>query len=269
MKITSISLAGLVAISAMFSTTLHAETEITGTPAELIQHLSSLPGVVLLTGEGEVKAPSDRALISLAVVTENRSLQEASRANQDIRARMIRTLGEQGIPAERIQASTFSSTPKYGVFGDKAKSYRVENVVKITAQDEREFQLIAGLVDGRDEVRYHSVNFEHSDKESLKKQALEQAIDKTLEKKRLYEEKLGVTLTAKGIVESPTLSNLPATDRRMYAGLESNRAMGFCSTPYSPGSNAKLMDIHADLPSSFAEVIYHSEVRVEFLVEIR
>ena len=179
-----------VATLGLFAVNARAEPEVKGSPAELSAYLAGVPKLVSITGESELKVTADRALISLKVVTENKSLQEASRANQEIRAKVLRTLAEHGVPNERVKPSRFSSTPKYGVFREKAKSYRVENTVKITAQDEKEFQAVASLVDSLAEVRYESIEFEHSEKDSLKAKALAQAIDKATEKRKLYEEKL-------------------------------------------------------------------------------
>lgn len=108
----------------LFAIQLRAEPEIKGSPAELTTYLAGVPKLVSITGESELKVTADRALISLKVVIENKSLQDASRANQEIRARILRTLAEQGVPNERVKASKFSSTPKYGVFREKARSYR-------------------------------------------------------------------------------------------------------------------------------------------------
>lgn len=259
----------LLAFAALLvaTTTLVAEPEIKGTPTELSAYLATVPRTVLLAAEGEIKVPSDRAVISLAVVTENRSLQEASRANQEIRARLIKTLAGQGIPAERIQASKFSSTPKYGVFAEKAKSYRVENVIKITALDEKEFQSVAQLVDGNAEVRYESISFDHSDKEGLKQRAATQAIEKVTEKQKLYESKLGVKLTVKSFEEGRGLDGGPIVGRRMYAGAEAKsgsmsavRGVSF-SPAFEPGA--------ADLPTSFAELVFKAQLVVEFTVASR
>ncbi len=171
---------------------LNAEPELKGSPAELAAYLAGLPKTVSVTGESEVKVQADRAIISLKVTTENKSLQEALRANQEIRSKMLNSLKDRGIPADRIQASKFSSTPKYGLFSDKAKSYRVENVIKITVNDEKEFQATAHLVDAFAEVQYLGIDFEHSDKEALKKKAVAQALDNAAERAKIYEERLKV-----------------------------------------------------------------------------
>jgi uncharacterized protein YggE len=163
-----------------------------------------------------------------------------------------------------VQASKFSSTPKYGLFGDKAKSYRVENFVKITAQDEKEFQAVAGLVDAWPELQYDSVEFEHSDKDSLKATALSQALDKATAKKRIYEEKLGVKLTTKGFDEGRVTSVTPVAGRGRYAVSEGHSsAVGITKIPRAD----ELSD--EELPSSFSELVFKAQVSVEYAVETK
>ena len=149
---------------------VHGEPEIKGTAPELAQFLNGVSKTVAVTGEAEVRVPANRAVLSLKVVTENRSLQEALRANAELRGKLAEYLKQQGISADRIQASKFSSTPKFGMFGDKAKSYRVENEMRISVQDEKEFQRATGAVDAWAEVQYDGVEFEYADKETGKKQ---------------------------------------------------------------------------------------------------
>src|SRR5689334_6625266 len=109
-----------------------SQTEIKGSPAELAQFLAGVPKMVTISGEGEIKKTADRAIITLKITTENKSLQEAMRLNQDIRAKIVDHLKTQNIPADRVQAAKFSSTPNFGWFSEKAKSYRIENSMKIT-----------------------------------------------------------------------------------------------------------------------------------------
>src|SRR5436190_18889058 len=92
-----------------------ADPEIKGTPNELTAYLRSIPKTVSVSGESEVRVPAHRAVLTLRVTTENRVLQEALRLNLEIRTKLTDTLKKQGIAAERIQSSKFSSTPKYGI----------------------------------------------------------------------------------------------------------------------------------------------------------
>lgn len=246
---------------------LQAEPELKGTPVELTQHLTAIPRVVALVGEGEIKVAADRALISVKVVTENKSLQEASRVNQELRAKMARVLADKGVPAERIQASKFSSTPKYGMFGDKARSYRVENTVRITAQDEKDFQAVAGLVDVTPEFRYESIEFERSDKEALRDKAVLQAIEKAAARKQLYEEKLGVKLSPRSFAEQ-VFAATPPVARRYYGKPTDSLAYAVTESASVPGRGAG--DASEDeLPTSFGELVFKAQVTVEYTVEAR
>src|SRR5690242_18760535 len=116
----------LMLACSMFLFHAHAEPELKGSPADLTQLLAGLPRTAIVTGEGELKVPADRAIITLKITTENKSLQGAMRLNQDLRGKLLTYLKEHGIPADRVQASKFSSTPKYGVFSEKVKSYQVD-----------------------------------------------------------------------------------------------------------------------------------------------
>ena len=78
---TSIFLTALIALQLAAS----AEPEIKGTATELAQYLNAIPKLVTVTGEAEVRVPAHRAVLSLRVITENRSLQEAFRMNLEVR----------------------------------------------------------------------------------------------------------------------------------------------------------------------------------------
>src|SRR3989442_3334718 len=49
------------------------------------------------------------------------------RSNQEVRNKLLSALKKQGIPAERVQASRISSTPKYSLFSEK-KTWRPARV---------------------------------------------------------------------------------------------------------------------------------------------
>src|ERR1044071_6697874 len=118
-----------VSFSLLFIQSWSAERELKGSPVDLSAYLATVPRTVSVTGESEVKVQADRADIRLKVTTENKSLQDALRNNQEIRSRIVGALKDHGFPNDRIQASRFCSTPKYGVVGDKAKRYRVEKLL--------------------------------------------------------------------------------------------------------------------------------------------
>jgi uncharacterized protein len=178
-----------------------AEPELKGTPSELTAYLRSLPKMIILTGESKVEVQADKAIVEISIKTENGSLEACLKSNQTLRASITAKLTEAGIPADKIIAEKFSSTPRYGFFGKKPNNYEVRNLVKITVADEKDFQQIAKIVDQYPEVEYSGLNFKHSKEKEFKKQATEQAFDDLMKKKAEYESKLGIILTPRSFSE--------------------------------------------------------------------
>ena len=250
------------ALVLLYVQNLAAETEIKGSPAELAGYLANVPRTFTITGESELKVPADRAVIGLKVTTENKSLQDALRLNQEVRSKIVNELKDRDIPADRIQASKFSSTPKYGIFSEKAKSYRVENVIKVTARDEKEFQATARLVDGIPEVQYLGIDFEHSDKEALKQKAIVQALDDADRRKKIYEDRLGVKLAPKGFAEAAAFSQTaPPPLPRLESGSGFAKAAKG-ATPI-PAAGPAYAEPEAT-GTLFGEIFFASRVAVEY-----
>ena len=238
---------------------IQAEPELRGTAFELEKFLSGVPKMVTVTGESEMKLPADRAIVMLRISTENKLLQEALKSNQVSRTKLISYLKNKSIPLDRVQASKFSSTPKYGWFSDKAKSYRVDNFVKVAVQDENEFQAVAGAVDTWPEIQYLSIDFEHSNKDALKSQAVAKACDNATEKKKMYEEKFGVQLTARKFTEGQVEEKGPVVTAD--TARPATRAMVSALPASSEPAEAE------EGTSPFGELTYTVHVTVEYSVE--
>jgi uncharacterized protein YggE len=215
---------------------------------------------VVVTAEAEVKVPADEAIVSLRVVTESRSLQEALKANSEVRARLTAQLGRQGIAPDRIQSSKFSSTPKFGLFGEKAKSYRVENLVKVKARDEKELQIIAGGVDTGSEVQFAGLEFQQTAKESRKRQAIVQACENASERKKVFEEKLGLKLAPRGFSGGTVIQH------PIQMALQSGTAKSYGSKVSDATSLAETADparVEENV-SAFGELVYRVEISVQY-----
>lgn len=188
-----------------------ADPELKGSPGDLANYLANLPRTVSISGEAELKVEADRAAITLKVTTESKSLEEALKENQEARAKIFKMLAERGLPADRVKASRFSSSPRHGVFTDKVKSYKLENLLRVKVRDEQEFRAVAAVTDHVTEAQYVGIEFEHSDKEEMKRRVVNDALDKAANRKRLIEEKLGVTLRPRSLSEHTPLRS---TSRR-------------------------------------------------------
>ena len=245
------------------SLSLRAETELKGNPNELRAYLAGLPSTVNITGECEVKVVADRAKVTLKVRTENKSLVDSLRMNQEMRGKVAALLKESGVGADQIQAARFSSTQKFGVFSEKAKSYIVDNFLKITVRDEKEFQAVAGAVDRWAEVHFLGIEFEHTGKEAVKARAKAQACDLAEERRKLYEAKFGVKLVAKGFTEATA----PATpvNSAVYGSSVGSLSKGYERGTQLPGGN--LDPTIGESGSPFGELTYTAKVIVSYTVE--
>lgn len=235
-----------------------AETELKGTVNEIRQHLSALDRFVTVLGEAEVKSPADRAIVTLRLTAESKSLHDALKANQTLRTKLVGALTGRGIAADRIDAGKFSSTPRNWIFSEKVKNYKVETLVKVTVLSEAELQDTSRMLDELNGLEYAGMEFEHSKKEELKRKALAQALESATARKKVYEEQLGVGLTAYKFTE-----NVSVTPSRVIGtqGGSESRA-GMTSTPllYSTASEAA---------SGFGEKVYTAQVMVQYSVGAR
>jgi uncharacterized protein YggE len=246
-----------------------AEPELKGSPTELAAYLATLPKLVSVTGESELKVTADRAIVSLRVITEHKTLQETLRANQEARAKLVSWLKERGVPADRIQASKFSSTTKTGVFTDKAKSYRVENVLNIKVQDEKEFQAVAQGVDSIPEVQFNGVTFEQSDKEALRNKALTEALDNANQRKRVFEERLGVKLTAKSFFVVNTGTGRSSDEERRYRSAELSSDVKRVTALPGYGSARAEGAVLEESGPLFGELVFTARVTVDYAIETK
>jgi uncharacterized protein YggE len=235
-----------------------AEPEIKGTPSDLARYLPGVNRIAAVTGQGEIKVPADRAVMSFNVSTENKSLAEALRMNEEVRAQIGAFLKARGMGSDRMRSSKFSSTAKHGTFSDKVKSQKVDNLIKITTHDEKEFQAIAALPDKFPEVIYRGTEFEHSEKEAFKAKAVAQACADADQRKQAFEKALSLKLSPRSFTEqflaSPRIGGQTGTDPT-FAG-EAETARAYSSLAYT-----------AETVSAFGELAFKVRVTIEYAAE--
>ncbi len=234
-----------------------AEPELKGTPSELADYLAALPKTVNISAESEVKVQADRAYVKVKVSTEGRSLQEALNRNAALRQQISDELKKSGVPEQSISGSKFSSQPEYGMFSDKAKSYKIENTVRVMIADEAQFRLVAASIDAHAEASYDGVDFEDSKESENRQKAVAQACEAVTKKKQLYEDKLGVKLTPQSFSDNDMDPQPPVPLPMMCAataGIGSDRSMKAQTyiAPEAPGV------------SQFGEIVYRAMVLVRY-----
>ena len=181
--------------------TAYAEPLLEGTPSELTGYLRGIPSMIEVVGKANINANADNAIVTLVVKSEAEKLSAAIKANQNTRMKVTKFLESKGFQTDKITSSKFSSTPEYGFFGDKPKSYKVNNAVLLSINTEQELLYISEAVDNFPEVYLVGTRFEHTEHEEFKSMALKKAIDNALQKKDLYEQTLGANLQVAKISE--------------------------------------------------------------------
>ena len=244
-------------LSLMITPIALAEPEIKGNPAELVNYLKLQTESVQITADARLEVQAESAIVIISVITEKESLRKALEDNQRLRQEIIQKLNKSGISSNRISGTKFSSTPQYGYWGKKPKSYKVENVFKITVQEEKDLLYIADMVDNYSEVYYRQLIFEHKEKEELKLEALALAFKNLNKKIALYENELGLRLVPKNFKDGRVPQDVPIRE------LERTKADSLMYEVKSEGSKMAGQSGTA----IFGELIFNASISVEYLVK--
>ncbi len=230
-----------------------AEPEIKGTPNELSEYLKTLPETVVISTEATYEVQADSAVAIISVITENASLKKSLEQNQNLRNQIIAKLRNSGIGIQKITGTKFSSTPKHSILSKKPTSYIVENILKIVVSNDKEFQLVADIMDSNKEVYYRELKFEHTDREKHRLKVLDKAFDNIQEKKNLYEKRLGVTLTPKRFFDQKAPEYVL------------NEELRYKKSEYA----SKISSSTSGATPIFGELIYKASLNVEYIVKTK
>lgn len=239
-------------IFSMSATFVHADPELKGTPAELVNYLSSLPKEVSLTGEAKLEIQAESGTTTIGIKTENPKLQVALQNNQILRKEIIVKLNNFGIDQNKIKGTKFSSTPEYGFFGKKPNNYVVENILKVTVENEKELQGVAEIVDSYKEVFYQGIELKEQEKDEIKKRLLNMALANAKVKQKIYETELGIILKPISFEENISIEEDKMRRGRVYKG----KVLLESSSSYNSYTD--------DL--SLGEHIYHGSVNIKYMV---
>lgn len=230
-----------------------AEPILKGNPDELREFLDPVEHTVTLNATHDETAFSDKAIVSLVITTEASQLENSMRANAALRNTITQTLIDAGVGKDEINTSKFSSSPQFGWFGSKPKSFEVVNRMSVGITDEAHLQLIAALTDDNDEVVLAGMKFEHTEKEAFENKVRANAMDKALARKAVLEERLGFVLVPIGFNEQIATPY----ETRGYAELDRARS------PAQFSANSVAGGVIQTQPT-FDEITYRATVFVTF-----
>lgn len=238
---------------------VQAETELKGSPEELRQFLHPVEHTMVLTGTHEETAYSDKAIISLVITTEADRLSDSMASNTRLRTTIAQSMLDAGVSADEINTSKFSSSPQFGWFGSKPKSFEVVNRMSVGITDESHLQLIARLTDDNEDIIMEGMEFEHTAKEEYQENVRKTALDKALAQQAVFEERLGIKLIPINIQE-----NIMVPGKARPYALEE---IAVSAVRQRGAANSSSVAIAPPPPQTFDEVTYQANVYVTFKVE--
>lgn len=232
----------------LLSISVQAQPELSGVPSELEPFLNGIPKTVTFTAMAKELLSMNKAVIKLSVETESKQLSNALKENLRIRKIVRDKLESAGIDSSKIKESKFSSTPEYGFFDERPKSFKVENSLSIEITDEAQMIAVATVSDELEQVHYLGSSAELEDKPESSQELLEKAIMLVQNKAELFKSKLGVELKAVEFQEH--LNALPADTDQNYRRQK-------VKSLYSSSTNAD---------TSFGQSTYYATVSVTYEV---
>lgn len=157
-------------------------------------------GTLQVSGQAQVSVPADRAIISFAVETEAPSAQDAVRENAQRMDAVIAGLRGSGVEGIEIETFGYNLSPDYrypsreNPGSREIASYRAQNNIRVTLP---EVESAGAILDAATEAganRVQSVQFEASDLQSARLQALAEAVNHARQEAEVMAQAMGVEL---------------------------------------------------------------------------
>lgn len=211
------------------------------------------PPVLVVTGDGEVSARPDRAVVSLGVTAQAEQAQAAQEQVNATMQKILDAIHQQGVAREMIQTAGLSLHPVYSQppydprTGQQREEpritgYRASNTVRVILDDLTKIGPVidAGTTAGANQIQ--GVSFELKDDTQARSEALVQASERAREKATVLARAMGVSLDSIQEVAEGGVNVIPP---QPYAGVR--MAAMEASTPVEPGQ----MRVHASVTLTY------------------
>ncbi|WP_177167331.1 SIMPL domain-containing protein [Salinibacillus kushneri] len=149
-----------------------------------------------VVGEGVISVKPDQAAISLGVITERKSLQNAQQTNAKMTSQVLSALRNLQIPNENIQTTTFRINMQYDYKdGDQIfRGYRVTNIVRVTVNDINQVGLVVDTAVENGANTVNDIELMVSDSAPYQQQALSKAIQNAQVKANTVRQTTGLSI---------------------------------------------------------------------------
>lgn len=185
------------------------------------------PHTITVSGEGEIKAVPDEAVLTAGVESTGATADAALAANRRAMNNVFATLKHQGIPDRSIQTSNFSVSPQYdsGKHGaSKIVGYQVTNSVSVTVDDLAKLGAAVDALVASGANSMGSISFAVHDPKPLLKQAREAAVKDATDRAVTYAQAAGLSVgPVVQLTEGATQIPRPVF-RAMIAGYDASNA---------------------------------------------
>jgi uncharacterized protein YggE len=212
------------------------------------------PGVITVTGNAQVAAIPDEALVRVGIVRQAGTAKEAQEEANRIAQAILKAIGTLGIPAQRIQTSRLTISLMYAQQrpgsneSPRITGYSASNSVSVTLDNLTQIGPVvdAALDNGANQLE--GVQFRLKDDATIRELALKRAVAEAKGKAAAMAEALFVTLGPVIEITESGISILPREDYGGTIGALSARAA--TPTPVSPGQ----IEINATVVLKYAIV---------------
>jgi uncharacterized protein YggE len=192
-----------------------------------------LPHTITVSGQGEVKAVPDEAVLTAGVESTGPTAEAALAANRHAMNDVFATLKRQGIPDRSIQTSNFSVSPQYDSGKHavpKVVGYQVTNSVTVTIDDLAKIGAAIDALVASGANSMGGINFIVHDPKPLLRQAREAAVKDATDRAETYAQAAGLSVGP--VVElSEGAAQMTRPVVRMMAGFDATNAI----TPVAAG----------------------------------
>ncbi len=164
------------------------------------QDLSQKPGIITISGSGEVNAAPDIAYISLGVISVGESAKQAIVQNSKSMNNLMDILEQEGIERKDIQTTNFSISPQYSYDRSgnnrlpEIVNYRANNMVRIIVRDLDNLGNIIDKTVSSGANSINSISFSVDDNSELLNKARQKAMEDAINKAELYADAANVKL---------------------------------------------------------------------------
>lgn len=220
------------------------------TAASLVQ-AEEVRRTIQVSGQAQVQAVPDQALINLGVTNEAATASEAMNATSQALAEVIARLKAQGIKARDIQTQQLSLHPIWSQKIDKTTGesrnhitgFSASNILAVRVRDLDKLGVILGEVVGDGANEFQGLSFSVQDPKPLVDQARAEAVKDAMDR--------ASQLAAAAGIELGDVLTISENSAR----------------PYARGANARFAAMEAaDVPIEAGEVSYQSTVSMVFAI---